>query len=135
MRKSLCLVWLTCLAAPLVMAADDSESHHPQPPAAAFTACEGKSAGDQVSLTGPDGNSRSATCREVDGKLAAMPKNMGKGGRPMGPPPEAVTACTGKSAGDSVSFKTADGKSLSGTCHEVDGKLAAMPEHSHTKAD
>ncbi len=135
MRKPFYAVLLAGLVAPLAMAADDSSSsssargHHMQPPAEAYTACSGKSAGDTVSMTRRDGQTVSATCRELDGKLAAMPEHPGKDDhqRPMGPPPEAVKACDGKSAGDSVSFTTRGGQTLSGTCREMNGSLAAMP--------
>lgn len=45
----------------------------------AFKACEGKSAGDTASITGPEGRSFSGTCRERDGKLALMPDRKPKG--------------------------------------------------------
>jgi hypothetical protein len=50
-------------------------------------------------------------------------------GRPSGPPPEAVSACSGKSAGDTVSFTLRDGKQVSGTCQMDNGVLAARPDH------
>jgi hypothetical protein len=49
------------------------------------------------------------------------------GRRPQGPPPEAVAACIGQSAGASVSFSRRDGGSMQGVCEWVDGKLAARP--------
>lgn len=46
----------------------------------------------------------------------------------QGPPPEAVEACEGKSAGDSVTFTGRRGESLEAICREIDGQLAAVPE-------
>lgn len=51
-----------------------------------------------------------------------------QGGRPPGPPPEAVAACKGKTEGAQVSFTLRDGKSVTGTCRTMDGQLAAMPD-------
>lgn len=48
-------------------------------------------------------------------------------GRPPGPPPEAVAACSGKSAGTQVSFTGRRGETVSGTCELVNGVLAARP--------
>lgn len=48
-------------------------------------------------------------------------------GRPSGPPPEAITACSGKTAGDEVSFTLRDGHQLSGKCELENGVLAARP--------
>jgi hypothetical protein len=50
-------------------------------------------------------------------------------GNPPGPPPEAVSACSGKSAGDTVTFTLRDGKQVSGTCQLENGVLAARPDH------
>ncbi|MCP5326478.1 MAG: hypothetical protein H7A09_09180 [Oceanospirillaceae bacterium] len=55
----------------------------PQPPQEAFTACEGKSAGDSITITTPRGDSMQATCEDFNGTLAARPS----GSRPSGPPP------------------------------------------------
>jgi hypothetical protein len=47
--------------------------------------------------------------------------------RPPGPPREAVEACAGKKAGDAVTIKTHDGRSMKATC-----TLVAVPaEHDH----
>jgi len=48
------------------------------PPPEAYAACEGKQAGDSVTVTTPRGDKMTATCRELDGKLVATPN---------GPPP------------------------------------------------
>ncbi len=52
----------------------------------------------------------------------------GQGRGPKEPPPEAIAACKGKSAGDSVEFTGRRGKTLEATCQEKDGQLAAVPE-------
>lgn len=49
------------------------------------------------------------------------------GSQPPGPPPEAVTACSGKTEGDVVSFTLRDGHQVSGTCQLTNGVLAARP--------
>ncbi|CAK8720259.1 hypothetical protein GMJAKD_09550 [Candidatus Electrothrix aarhusensis] len=52
-------------------AADDSrrgEGRHHQPPSEAYTACEGKTSGDQAEFTGPRGDTVTGTCvEEKDG--------------------------------------------------------------------
>ncbi len=48
--------------------------------------------------------------------------------RRKGPPPEAIAACEGKSVGDSVTFTGRRGESLTATCREIEGQLAAVPE-------
>ncbi|GAB3470875.1 hypothetical protein [Azotobacter salinestris] len=124
---------LACLASPLAMAAQEGVAGHPGgermgPPAAAFTACEGKQAGDTASFTGPDGKTVSGVCRDMHGKLAVMPEH-GKGHRP--PPPSAAgsaKACEGKKAGDTGSFTAPDGKTRSGICRDMGGKLMLVPE-------
>lgn len=51
----------------------------------------------------------------------------GPSGR-RGPPPEAFTACEGKSAGDTAEFSGRNGESVTGTCEERNGKLVLRPE-------
>ncbi|HSV45759.1 MAG TPA: hypothetical protein VLJ58_08225, partial [Ramlibacter sp.] len=51
----------------------------------------------------------------------------GAGGKPPGPPPEAVAACSGKSAGATVSFSGRRGETVSGTCELFGQTLAARP--------
>lgn len=48
------------------------------PPAEAYTACEGKAAGDSASLQTPQGHKLTGTCQEMDGRLVLSPD---------GPPP------------------------------------------------
>jgi len=52
----------------------------------------------------------------------------GGGGRPQGPPPEAIEACEDKAEGDTVSFAGRGGDSISATCQMVDDQLVAVPE-------
>ena len=46
----------------------------------------------------------------------------------MKPPPEAITACKGKSEGTAVQFTTPRGATLKGVCKQFEGVLAAMAE-------
>lgn len=47
------------------------------------------------------------------------PGGPGGGHRPPGPPPEALAACKGKSAGATVTLTTPDGRNVSGSCQLV----------------
>ncbi|WP_435237666.1 hypothetical protein ACR30L_08955 [Psychromonas sp. PT13] len=47
----------------------------------------------------------------------------------QGPPPEAITACEGKSAGDSADFEGRNGDSITGTCEEINGQLILRPDN------
>lgn len=58
--------------------------------------------------------------------LAANDDMKGPKGR-RGPPPEAFTACEGKSAGDAAEFVSPRGDTIAGTCEERDGKLVLKP--------
>lgn len=55
----------------------------------------------------------------------ALADNSGNNGgdRPHGPPMEAIKACEGKSAGQTVQFQARDGNTISGTC-----QLIAVPD-------
>ena len=48
-------------------------------------------------------------------------------GRRQGPPPEAIAACKGKQAGDSVEFSGRNGETVQAICREINGQLAAVP--------
>src|SRR3990172_12811448 len=50
------------------------------------------------------------------------------GGKPKGPPQEAIDACAGMSEGDTVQFATPRGDTMSGICREIRGGLIAVPE-------
>jgi hypothetical protein len=49
-------------------------------------------------------------------------------GRHMGPPPEAVEACEGKSEGADVEFTNPRGEKVKAVCKQIDGQLVAVPE-------
>ncbi len=105
------------------------------PPAEAFAACEGKSAGASAELTTPRGDTLAGTCEtDQDGKLALRPDRAERNNnRRQGPPPEAYAACEGKSAGDSSQLTTPRGETLNGTCEaDREGKLVLRPEHLGT---
>ncbi len=64
----------------------------------------------------------------------AMAAGEGIGHPPTGehmvpPPAAAFEACEGKQVGDRASFNHANGKTVAGTCRNIEGKLAVMPEH------
>ena len=47
------------------------------------------------------------------------------------PPPEAIKACDGKSAGDKVEFETPRGETVTGTCVNNGDLNFAIPEGGH----
>lgn len=49
-------------------------------------------------------------------------------GRHMGPPPEAVDACKGKSEGTDVEFTNPRGEKVKAVCKQINGQLVAVPE-------
>jgi len=51
-----------------------------------------------------------------------------EGGRPPGPPQEAIDACKGKSAGDNVEFTGPRGETMQGICRDMHGQLVAVPK-------
>lgn len=61
--------------------------------------------------------------------LWAGDQSMGRGGRPPGPPPEAVAACKGKTEGTAVEFTLRDGKTVKGICRTFNGQMAAAPDN------
>ena len=78
------------------------------------------------------------TARQATGRLGAlcfslalcgqaMAADMPPAGAPPGPPPEAVAACAGKTAGTTVSFAGRGGDTVTGVCGLVNGVLAARP--------
>lgn len=50
-------------------------------------------------------------------------------GRHNGPPPEAYTACEGKSAGDSAEFVSPRGDTVTGTCELQGDRLVLRPDN------
>ncbi len=58
--------------------------------------------------------------------------------RHHGPPPEAYTACEGKTVGDRAEFVDQRGETLTGTCQQEDDRLVLRPDrnrHSGSKSD
>ncbi len=51
-----------------------------------------------------------------------------RGGRRQGPPPEAYTACEGKSAGDTAEFEGPRGDTVTGTCVQRGDRLVLHPD-------
>lgn len=113
---------------------DQQSSERRGPPAAAFSACEGKTAGDSARFTTRRGKTLMGSCEKLGGKdagkLVLRPDNRPnkENGERRSPPPEAYTACEGKSAGESAEFKNRQGKTLKGTCEDENGKLVLRPE-------
>jgi len=67
----------------------------------------------------------------IGGILATQAEEMNVSPKPEGgmkPPPEAITACKGKSEGTAVQFTTLREDTLKGVCKQFEGILAAMPE-------
>ena len=52
----------------------DRSGRRQRPPAEAIEACKGKSVGDSVTFTGRRGETLQASCREIEGQLAAVPE-------------------------------------------------------------
>ena len=46
-----------------------------------------------------------------------------------GPPPEAYTACEGKSAGDAAEFQSPRGDTVTGTCEQEGDRLVLRPDN------
>jgi hypothetical protein len=104
-----------------------------QPPEAAFTACEGKSAGDSTQFETRRGKTLTGKCEIVGGdnagKLVLRPDNLKRKNKMRKQPPQAAyTACNGKSIGDSAQFETRRGKTLPGTCEELNSQLVLRPQ-------
>jgi hypothetical protein len=62
----------------------------------------------------------------VTWSFEGSPLDQGQGR--IGPPPEAIEVCKGKTEGASVEFKDPRGQSLKATCRSMNGSLAAVPE-------
>jgi hypothetical protein len=105
------------------------------PPADAFKACEGKTAGSAAQFTGPNGETVTGTCRMDGEKLVLRPDRSGGNSRDgrRGPPAEAYIACEGKSAGSTAQFVDPRGETLIGKCEEENGKLVLRPDAKKSK--
>lgn len=76
------MVFLSLLTVISACSGDEKPQGRPgTPPPEAFKACEGKKAGDTTPFTGLQGEAMQAICREIDGKLVAVPSG-GPGGGP-----------------------------------------------------
>lgn len=97
--------------------------HPPGPPPEAFTACDGKAAGDACSVS-LHGTEVAGTCSTPPGNqaLACRPN------RPPPPPPQAFSACDNKSVGADCSLQI-HGADASGVCRVFPGdtRLACAP--------
>ncbi len=100
------------------------------PPPEAYTACEGKSAGDAAQFVSPRGDMVTGTCEQEGDRLILRPDRRGGSsnrGR-HGPPPEAYSACEGGSAGDAAQFMSPRGDTVTGTCEQEGDRLVLRPD-------
>lgn len=116
--------------------AEDNEQQTSQrrgPPPAAFTACEGKSAGEKAQFETRHGKTLAGACETLGGKNAGKlvlrpDAHPNKKSNKRTPPAEAFTACEGKKQGDLSQFENRRGKILKGSCEDMKGKLVLRPE-------
>jgi hypothetical protein len=106
------------------------------PPAEAYTACEGKQAGDAAQFVTPHGDTVSGTCEPEADRLVLRPDYLRgrSGGRRHGPPPEAYTACEGKNAGDPAQLTGRHGETVTGTCEQEKDRLVLRPDFLKNRA-
>lgn len=78
------LLLFTMIASTTALAVDRRPGDRMGPPPEALEACKNKSEGTKVEVTTPRGKKISATCREIDGQLVAMPEDGFR--RPKEPP-------------------------------------------------
>ena len=121
--------------------AQDTGRRQHGPPAEAFTACEGKSAGDTAEFVSPRGDTVTGTCEQQGDRLVLRPDNPGRnsdendqssrnaGRRQHGPPTAAFTACEGKNPGDTAEFVSPRGDTVTGTCEQLDNRLVLRPDN------
>lgn len=109
----------------------------PTPPAEAYKACEGKSAGDAAQFVGKSGKTIKGTCTDLDGKLVALPdRAKAKAAKMKYAIPEAAyKACEGKNAGDVAEYVGKRGKTIKGTCKDMEGKLVVLPDRHARKGE
>ena len=114
----------------------ETRRRHNGPPPEAFTVCEGKSAGDAAEFVSPHGDTVSGTCEKEGDQLVLRPDRakMRTGGRHQGPPPEAYSACEGKSDGDEAQFVSPQGETVSGTCEQEGDRLVLRPDRAPGEA-
>ena len=99
------------------------------PPAEAYTACTGKSAGNTATFVNPRGETVTGTCAQEGSQLVLRPDHSKgqAGGKRQGPPPEAYKACEGKSVGATAQFVSPRGETLIGTCAQEGSQLVLRP--------
>lgn len=102
------------------------------PPPAAYSACEGRRAGETSSFVNPRGETLTGACEQEGERLVLRPeRNKGQAGeRHPGPPPEAYAACQGKKAGETSTFVDPRGESLSGACEQEGERLVLRPDRT-----
>ncbi len=61
--------------------------------------------------------------------IAACAQHGDRNGRRQGPPPEAYTACEGKSEGDTAEFESPRGDTVTGTCEMEGDRLVLRPDN------
>ena len=105
------------------------------PPLEAYTACEGKNAGDEAQFVSPRGKTVTGTCEQEGDRLVLRPDHSRErsGGRRQGPPPEAYSACEGKSDGDEAQFVGLRGETVTGTCEQEGDRLVLRPDRAPRK--
>lgn len=93
------------------------------PPPEAIAACEDKSEGDacSVEFRGRTIDGKCVNGPSADDALACMPE----GGRPPGPPPEAIEACEGLDEGDTCEVELHD-RTVTGVCRQGRGESAGL---------
>ncbi len=109
---------------------------HHGPPPEAYTACEGKNVGDTAEFVSPRGETVRGTCEQEGDRLVLRP-DRSKGnssGQHHGPPPEAYTACEGKSAGDAAELVGPRGNTVTGTCEQEGDRLVLRPDRGKGNA-
>lgn len=73
----MCQVLLSvCVYAASSEGQDGGQGRRKGPPPEAFELCEGKSVGDSVEITSPQGDKVEGVCKEMNGKMVAVPANM-----------------------------------------------------------
>ncbi|CAK8723850.1 hypothetical protein KKHLCK_13335 [Candidatus Electrothrix laxa] len=124
----------------------------PSPPEAAYKACEGKKAGEEIQLTTQHGRSITGKCVQEGDRLFMRPDRTGQlnGNNPSGggrqqpqsgrsngkpsPPEAAYKACEGKTVGDEVQLTNPQGKTITGKCEQDGDILYLRPEQNRRKS-
>lgn len=140
-RKILFVFFLTAIYVINAFGDDASFSkrrgRHHGPPPEAYSACEGKNTGDTAQFVSPWGETISGTCEQEGDRLVLRPDRSERNSsdRHHEPPPEAYTACEGKSVGDEVQFVSPRGETVIGTCEQEGDRLVLRPHHGKGNDD